>query len=171
VDGTSALGNSLNVKDIKPELSIVPGNAPKQLNSSNNVCMQHHHCHWCKRTCLNNDSSNSQSIHAYPLSKGDHKTGEVIASPPIKFPNKKHLTPTSIAVVDMISSVRSRTLLKVLFDPGSTSTLISRKCLPRHCKLCAITNERQIHTLAGTCSAKQMVVMRKIRLPELDKIV
>ncbi len=90
-------------------------------------------------------------------------------SPPINLPNKKHLTPTSIAVVDTISSVRSSTLLKVLFDPESTSNLISRKCLPRHCKPCAIANKRQIHTIAGTCSAIQMVLMRKIRLPKFDK--
>jgi hypothetical protein len=69
----------------------------------------------------------AKSVHAYPLSKENHENGEVIESPPIKLPNKKHLTPTSIAVVDIILSVRSRTPLKVLFDPGSTSTLISCK--------------------------------------------
>jgi hypothetical protein len=37
-------------------------------------------------------------------------------------------------VCDTISLVRSRTILKVLFDPGSTVTFISRKCLPGHCK-------------------------------------
>ncbi len=163
------LGNSLNVKGIRPEPSIVPGNAPNQLNSSNNVCTQ---CqHWCKCTRLNNDSSNNQSIHAYPMSKGNHKTSEVIESPPIKLSNIKHLTQTSIAVVDTISSVRSHTLLKFLFDSGLTLTLICHKCLPRHCKPSAITNKRQIHTLAGTCSAKQMVVMRKVRLPKFKKNV
>ncbi len=119
---------------------------------------------------MTNDSSNDQSNHAYSLSKGNHKTSEVIESPSIKSPNKKHLTPTSIAVADTISSLSSSTLLKVLFDPGSTLTLISScKCLPRHCKPCTITNECQIHTLAGMCSVKQMVVMRKIRLPKFDK--
>ncbi len=38
VDGTSSLDNSLNVKDIRPGPVIVPGNAPKQLSCSNNVC-------------------------------------------------------------------------------------------------------------------------------------
>ncbi len=122
-----------------------------------------------KLTHLDDDSNNAQCIYAYPLSEEDHKTGEVIELPPTKFPSKKRLTPTSIAIVDTISSVRSRTLLKVLSDPGSTSTLISQKCLPRHCKPCAITNEHKIHTLTGTCSTKQMVVMRKVILPELDK--
>jgi hypothetical protein len=127
------------------------------------------HQHWCKCIHLNDDSSDNQSVHAYPLSKDNHESSEVIESLPIKLPNKKHLTPTSIAVVDTIPSVRSRTLLKVLFDPGSTSTLISCKCPPRHCKPCTITNEPQIHTLAGTCSMKQMVVVRKIRLLEFNK--
>ncbi len=167
MDGISLVGNSLNAKDIKPKPAIVPGNAPKQLNSSDNVCTQHHCQH--KRMHLNDNSSDNQSIRSYPLSKDNRKTGEVVELPPIKLPSKKHLTPTSIAVVDTISSVRSHTLWKILFSPGSTSTLISCKCLPRHCKPCAITNKHQIHTLAGTCSTKQMVVMRKIRLPEFDK--
>ncbi len=136
-------------KDIRPEPVIVPGNAPKRLSCGNNVCTQHHH--WRKHTRLNDNSGDDQSIHAYPLSKGNHKTGEVIEPPPIKLPNKKHLMPTSIAVANRISSVRSCTLLKVLFDPGLTSTLISCKCLPRHCKPCAITNKCQTHTLAKTC--------------------
>ncbi len=67
----------------------------------------------------------------------------------IAMPKASTLTPTSIAVVDTTSSVRSRTLLKVLFDPGSTSTVISCKCLPRHCKPCAITNKHKIHTRVG----------------------
>jgi hypothetical protein len=87
----------------------------------------------------------------------------------IATPKASMLTPTSMAVVDTTSSVRSRTLLKVIFDIGSTSTVISRKHLPRHCKSCAITNKRKIHTLFGTCSAKQMVVMRMVRLPEFNK--
>ncbi len=157
----------MKVIDIRPEPAIVPGNAPKELNCSNNVCTQHHH--WCKRTPLNDNSSNNQSFHAYSLSEENYETGEVIESPPIKLPKKKHLTPTSIPAVDTISSLRSHTILKVLFDPGSTLSLISCKCLPSHCKPSAITNKHQIHTLAKTCSAKQMVVMRKIRLPEFDK--
>jgi hypothetical protein len=47
-------------------------------------------------------------------------------------PNKnipKQLIPVTIMVVDTISSVKSRILLKVLLDSGSTTTMISRKCL------------------------------------------
>jgi hypothetical protein len=84
-------------------------------------------------------------------------------------PKVSTLTPTSIIVVDTMSSVRSRILLKVLFGPGLMPTLISCKCLPRHCKPCAITNKCQIRTLAGTRTAKEIVVMRKIRLPKFNK--
>jgi hypothetical protein len=38
----------------------------------------------------------------------------------------KQLTPVTIMVVDTISSVKSRILLKVLLDSGSTSTMIDR---------------------------------------------
>jgi hypothetical protein len=41
----------------------------------------------------------------------------------------KQLTPVTIMVVDTISSVKSRILLKVLLDSGSTTTMINRKCL------------------------------------------
>jgi hypothetical protein len=85
------------------------------------------------------------------------------------LPNKKRLTPLSIMVCDTMSKVRSHTLLKVLFDPGSTVTFISRKCLPRHCKPCPVAKSRSVNTLAGSCTASNMVVLCAIRLPELDK--
>jgi len=99
--------------------------------------------------------------------KDPPEIGDII--PEVKMPNKKRLTPTSIMVVDTISAVKSRTLLKVLFDPGSTETLINRKCLPKHCKAIPIKQERKINTLAGSCETKSVVVMRNLRLPELDK--
>jgi hypothetical protein len=118
---------------------------------------------------LDTSLNSCYSINAYPLveekdlSEIDEKTVES------KMPSKKRLTPTSIMVVDTISSVKSRTLLKVLFDPGSTATLINRTCLPRHCKADPIKQERKINTLAGSCETTSMVVMRNLRLPELDK--
>ena len=86
-----------------------------------------------------------------------------------KMPSKKRLTPLSIMVCDTISSVRSRTILKVLFDPGSTVTFIARKCLPRHCKPLPAARQRSVNTLAGSCTASETVVLCAIRLPELDK--
>ena len=112
------------------------------------------------------------SIAAYPLVKHNKDPPKVSTVPPaIKTPNKKRLAPTSIRIMDTISAVKSRTLLKVLFEPGSRSTLISCKCLPRYCKTCSIKQECKINTLAGSCKTKEVVVRRNLRLPELDKIM
>ncbi len=55
--------------------------------------------------------------------------------------NPKQLTPVTIMVVDTISSVKLRILLKVLLDSGSTTTMINRKCLPRNCQTCKISKK------------------------------
>jgi hypothetical protein len=81
----------------------------------------------------------------------------------------KQLTPVTIMVVDTVSSVKSRILLKVLLDSGSTTTMINRKCLPRNCQTCKISNSRKIGTLAGSYTSSEMVVLCNLRLPELDK--
>jgi hypothetical protein len=47
----------------------------------------------------------------------------------------QNLTPVTIMVVDTISSpVKSRTLLRVFLDLGSTTSLINKRCSPRNCK-------------------------------------
>ncbi len=81
----------------------------------------------------------------------------------------QNLTSVRIMVIDIISSVRLRTLLKVLLDSGSTTTLINKKCLPRHCEPCKIFSSRKVNTLAGTYTSTEMVVMCNLRLSEFDK--
>ena len=104
--------------------------------------------------------------HVYAMS--EHKNSTQKMDKPTKVvPN--NLTPVTIMVVDTISSVRSRILLKVLMDSGSTLTMINKRCLPRHCKPCKITNSKQINTLAGTYTSSEVVVMRNLRLPEFNK--
>jgi len=85
------------------------------------------------------------------------------------LPNAKRLTPITIMVIDTISSAKSRRILKVLLDSGSTTTLINRKCLPRSCQTCKIKQTREINTLAGSFSTAETVQLRNLRLPELDK--
>jgi len=85
------------------------------------------------------------------------------------LPSQTKLTPITIMVVDTISAVKSRRLLKVLLDSGSTTTLINKKCLPKNCKTCKISKNRMVTTLAGSYNTSEMVVMRNLRLPELDK--
>jgi hypothetical protein len=46
-----------------------------------------------------------------------------------KWTIPQNLTPVAIMVVDTIFSDRSRTLLRVLLDSGSTTTLIYKKML------------------------------------------
>jgi hypothetical protein len=68
---------------------------------------------------------------AYAISQ-DNGSDKEMDKPKKTVP--QNLTPVTIMVVDTISSVRSRRLLKVLLDSGSTTSLINKKCLSRHCK-------------------------------------
>ncbi len=96
------------------------------------------HCRWTSFAASDTSISSCGSIEAYPLveDKDPPEIGDTI--PEVKMPNKKWLTLTSIMVVNTIFAVKSCTLLKVLFDLGSTATLINRKCLPKHCKVTPI---------------------------------
>jgi len=85
------------------------------------------------------------------------------------LPNQTNLTPITIMVVDTISAVKSRRLLKVLLDSGSTTTVINKKCLPKNCKTRKTSKGRMVNTLAGSYNSSEMVVMSNLRLPELDK--
>jgi hypothetical protein len=51
---------------------------------------------------------------------------------------------------------------------GSTTTMIDRKCLPRNCQACKISNSRKISTVAGSYTSSKMVVLCNL-LSELDK--
>jgi hypothetical protein len=81
----------------------------------------------------------------------------------------QNLTPVTILVIDTISSVRSRKLLKILLNSGSTTTLVNKKCLPKKCRPCQISQSRMVNTITGSCQLSAMVVMHNLRLPELDK--
>ena len=50
----------------------------------------------------------------------------MVPLPKMGTPRDSSLTPISIMVVDTIGLKKSRALLKVLFDPGSTKTMISK---------------------------------------------
>ena len=54
----------------------------------------------------------------------------MIPTPKNGTPRDLSLTPISIMIIDTISTIKSRKILKVLFDPGSTKTMISQKALP-----------------------------------------
>ena len=104
---------------------------------------------------------------AYAISEGNSDEQGTINK--INVLPSTNLAPITIMVVDTISAVKSRRLLKVLLDSGSTMTLINKKCLPKNCQTCKTSHSRMVNTLAGSYNTSEMVVMRNIRLPELDK--
>ena len=83
-------------------------------------------------------------------------------------PKDTSLTPVTIMVAKSIGAISSKILLKVLLDPGSTKTLISKKVVPRTASP-AETGSQQRSTLAGTMKTTKMVYLRSLRLPEFDK--
>ena len=84
-------------------------------------------------------------------------------------PRDTSLTPIIIMIVNSIGLKKSRAILKVLLDPGSTKTMISHKALPREAQLLPLQQEKKVTTLAGTMKTKNLVNLRDIRLPEFDK--
>ena len=84
-------------------------------------------------------------------------------------PRDSSLTSISIMVVDTIGLKKMRSLLKVLFDPGSTKMLISKKVLPRGMNLVPLKQSKKVTTLAGSMQTSQLVTLRDLRLPEFDK--
>ena len=72
-------------------------------------------------------------------------------------------------VIDTIGLKKSRALLKVLFNPGSTGTLISKSCLPRGSSLIPLEQAKGVKMLAGSMKTSNMVHLRDLRLPGFDK--
>ena len=93
----------------------------------------------------------------------------MIPVPKIGTPRDSSLTPITIMVVDTMGLKKSRSLLKVFFDPGSTKSLISRKALPRGAQLILLTSAKKVTTLAVSMQTKDMVHLHDLRLPEFDK--
>jgi hypothetical protein len=62
------------------------------------------------------------------------------------LPSQTNLAPITIMVVDTMSEIKSRRLLKVLLDSGSTTTLINKHCSPKNCKTCKTLHSRMINT-------------------------
>ena len=65
-------------------------------------------------------------------------------------PRDNSLTPITLMVVDTMGLKKSRALIKVLFDPGSTKLLISRKSLPKGAQLIPLPSAKKVATLAGS---------------------
>ena len=77
--------------------------------------------------------------------------------------------PATICVTNSIGAVRSRRLLRVLLDSGSSTCLIKRSALPKGIQPQELAQSKSLKTLAGTVMSTQVVTLRDIRLPEFDK--
>ncbi len=84
-------------------------------------------------------------------------------------PPTRNLTQVTIMVIDIIGAVKSRRLLTILLDSGSTTTLINKRCLSKKCQTCHTSQSRIVNTLEGSYQSSAMVVMHNLRLPELAK--
>ena len=84
-------------------------------------------------------------------------------------PRDLSLTPITIAVMDTIGLVRSRKLLRVLLDPGSSGTMVHERIVPKEAKPVPLSRNKTVKTIAGKMATNRMVHLRDIRLPELDK--
>ena len=103
------------------------------------------------------------------LEEEDYEMSYMVPVPKNGTPRDLSLTPISIMVTDTIGLIKSRRLMKILFDPGSTRTLIRADVIPTKAKPVELKNKKQIKTISGTMNASSMVHLRNIKLPEFDK--
>ena len=78
-------------------------------------------------------------------------------------------TPVTILTANTIGLAKSRRLLRVLLDSGSTVSMIKRSCIPKQAVLTELGETKSVRTLAGKLKSQQVVTMRDVRLPEFDK--
>ena len=116
-----------------------------------------------------NDWEFIQDIESHLQFEEEEEVTYMVPLPKMGKPKIKSLTPISIMLCKTIGLKESRNILKVLFDPGSTKTLIHRSVLPANAKLIPLSQARDVKTLAGSMTAVEMVHLRELRLPEFDK--
>ena len=127
---------------------------------------------------IQSDESDVESVGHAVLSKVfDHYMVEyAVPTPKSDQPPAKRrrvvgtetLTPVTILVAGTVGCCKSQRMLRALIDSGSSRTLISKKVVPRNAQPKKITSKK-FNTLAGQMTAKEVVHMRDVRLPELNK--
>ena len=88
---------------------------------------------------------------------------------PCGTPKELSLTPITIMTIDTIGMKKSRNILKVLLDPGSTKTLINKKCIPKGANSKPLQEVKKVTTIAGSLKTQHMIYLRELKLPEFDK--
>ena len=93
---------------------------------------------------------------------------------PMSFPTPKttkssirrDLVPMMLMTVRTVQGKRLMRLLRVLFDSGSTGTLIHSRCLPSGAVPALSAQQRITTTASGSFDTSRSVVLQDIRLPE-----
>ena len=85
----------------------------------------------------------------------------------IVFP--KYECPVTICTAGTIGTVKSRQPLRVLFDSGSTVSMIKRSALPQQVVTKLISETKTITMLAGKVQGQEVVTLRDLMLQEFDK--
>ncbi len=86
--------------------------------------------------------------------------------PKIKIPKQE--LPVTICIADTIGTIRSQRLFRVLFDSGSTVSMIKRSALQKGVITKVIGDIKLVRTLAGHLKTQEVVTMRDLRLPKFD---
>jgi len=107
------------------DLRVVKLPIKKQLSTNNNIISTN--------VSIGNAPNNLEIINnivedAYAISE-ENSDEQGTINKIIVLPSQTNLTPIIIMVVDTMSAIKSRRLLKVLLDSGSTTTLINKKHL------------------------------------------
>ena len=126
------------------------GNAPKALNT-------------------NDAEGIPNDIECHAVYPEDEEVCYMVPVPKNGKPRDLSLTPISIMVIETIGAAKSKKVLKVLFDPGSSKTMISSEIVPKKATAKSLSTEKKVNTIAGAMMANKMVYLRNIKLPEFDK--
>ena len=91
-------------------------------------------------------AGNAFSRRDVEIHEEDQEVSYMIPVPKTGKPRDTSLTPITIMVLNTIELKKSRKLLKVLLDPGSTSTMIHKDVIPRGCKPVSLQSSKNMKT-------------------------
>ena len=87
---------------------------------------------------------------SHAVYEGEEDVTYMVPMPKMGKTKDRSLSPVTVMVVDNIGTRPSKLLLKVLLDPGSTKTMISKRCIPKDAVTKTLSDVKPIRTLAGT---------------------
>ncbi len=80
------------------------------------------------------------------------------------------VTPCSIAVCESIGNIQTTNkICRVLFDSGSSKTLIHKRIVPRNYTPIPSHDDLRVFSLAGATTPTALVALEKIRFPEFNR--